>query len=43
VFDPKTKPWYRDEFIHPSEFEADLAHRPVSVEAPAAQRRQAPA
>ncbi|HKT54267.1 MAG TPA: LysR family transcriptional regulator [Caulobacteraceae bacterium] len=24
IFDPRTKPWYRDEFLHPSEFLADL-------------------
>jgi hypothetical protein len=29
LFDPRTKPWYREEFIHPRDFEAALNARPI--------------
>lgn len=29
LFDPKTKPWYREEFIHPRDFAGALAVRPA--------------
>jgi DNA-binding transcriptional LysR family regulator len=28
LFDPVTKPWYREEFIHPRDFPTALGHRP---------------
>jgi DNA-binding transcriptional LysR family regulator len=29
LFDPRTKPWYREEFIHPKDFAAALEARPA--------------
>jgi DNA-binding transcriptional LysR family regulator len=44
VFDPRTKPWYRAEFIHPSEFAAYLDRdakppAPIASEDPLRRRR----
>jgi DNA-binding transcriptional LysR family regulator len=45
VFDTKTKPWYRAEFVHPRDFAAYLGDSgakpaPVAAEAPADRRRR---
>jgi hypothetical protein len=47
VFDPRAKPWYREEFIHPREFAAYLDRdaeqpTPMAAEDPANRRRRAP-
>jgi DNA-binding transcriptional LysR family regulator len=47
IFNPKTKPWYRAEFVHPREFGPYLDQNaaqpsPAAAEAPVRRRRPAP-
>lgn len=43
LFDPRTKPWFREEFIHPRDFAAVSEARPPAIATPIERRKRAAA
>jgi DNA-binding transcriptional LysR family regulator len=42
VFDPKAKPWYREEFVHPRDFMHLIADAPAQAASPKPKRKAGP-